>query len=177
MGRARREAAPSSRISRALLGLEAVISDEDGRRAFETDALTAYRRMPLAVVLPRTTEEVSKVLKYCRDQNAIKGGAARRRHLAVRAARCPPRTAIVIGISRMNRVLEVDFDNRTITVETGITNLAITDAVGGRGLLLRARSVEPARLHDRRQHRHELGRRPLPQVRRHDQQRARRHAS
>ena len=54
-----------------LIGAEAVIADEDGRRVFEADALTAYRRMPLAVVLPRTTEDVAKVLKYC-HQNRLK---------------------------------------------------------------------------------------------------------
>ncbi len=55
----------------ALCGADAVISDEDGRRAFETDALTAYRRMPLAIVLPSTTEAVSAVLKYAKA-NGIK---------------------------------------------------------------------------------------------------------
>lgn len=49
----------------ALAGAEAVIADEEGRRTFETDGLTAYRCMPLAVVLPTTTEEVSRILKYC----------------------------------------------------------------------------------------------------------------
>ena len=49
----------------ALIGADGVISDEEGRRAFETDALTDYRQMPLAVVLPRSTEHVSKILKYC----------------------------------------------------------------------------------------------------------------
>ena len=55
----------------ALLGAGAVISDEDGRRAFETDGLTAYRKMPLAVVLARSTEEVSAVLRYC-HANGVK---------------------------------------------------------------------------------------------------------
>ena len=62
-----------------------------GRRAFETDALTAYRRLPLAVVLPRTTEEVAAALRFCREQRRQRR-AARRRHLAVRAARCRRRT-------------------------------------------------------------------------------------
>ena len=90
-----------------------------------------------------------------------------------RAARCRPRTRVVIGVSRMNRVLEIDYVNRVARVEVGITNLGISEAVKARRLLLRARSVEPARLHAGRQHRHELGRRALPQVRRHHQQRAR----
>src|SRR5262245_48542098 len=50
---------------RRLVGTDAVIGDVDGRRAYETDALTAYRRLPLAVVLPASTEEVSRVLAHC----------------------------------------------------------------------------------------------------------------
>ena len=75
----------------ALVGADAVIADEDGRRAFETDALTAYRRMPLAVVLPATTEEVSKVLKYAQGQRH-QGRGARRRHVAVRRRAARART-------------------------------------------------------------------------------------
>ena len=54
-----------------LIGTKAVIGDEDGRRAFETDGLTAYRCKPLAVVLPVSTDEVSRVLAYC-HQHKIK---------------------------------------------------------------------------------------------------------
>src|SRR5262245_41967122 len=56
---------------RRLLGAEAVIADEDGRRAYETDALTAYRALPLAVLLPGSTEEVSRALRYC-HQHGVK---------------------------------------------------------------------------------------------------------
>ncbi len=52
---------------RRLVGARAVIADEDGRRAYETDALTAYRRLPLAVVLPASTEEVARTLRYCHE--------------------------------------------------------------------------------------------------------------
>ena len=148
-----------------------MIADEDGRRAYETDALTAYRRLPLAVVLPASTEEVSRVLRYC-HQHGIKV-VARGAGTSLSGGALPAEDAVVIGVSRMNRVLEVDYVNRIARVEVGITNLGISDAVKARGLLLRARSLEPARLHARRQHRHELGRRALPQVRRDDQQRAR----
>ena len=114
-----------------LIGREAVISDEDGRRVFETDALTAYRRMPLAVVLPRSTEDVAKVLRYC-HQNRLKV-VPRGAGTSLSGGALPAEDAIVIGISRMNRVLNVDFENRTISVETGITNLAITEAVAAEG--------------------------------------------
>jgi len=114
-----------------LIGSEAVIADEDGRRVFEADALTAYRRMPLAVVLPRSTEDVAKVLKYC-HQNRLKV-VPRGAGTSLSGGALPAEDAIVIGISRMNRILNVDFENRTIRVETGITNLAITEAVAAEG--------------------------------------------
>jgi len=114
-----------------LIGADAVISDEEGRRTFEADALIGYRRVPLAVVLPRTTEQVSKVLKYCND-NRIKV-VPRGAGTSLCGGALPAEDAVVIGISRMNRVLDADFVNRTITVETGITNLAVTEAVSAEG--------------------------------------------
>jgi glycolate oxidase len=114
-----------------LIGAEAVISDEEGRRTFETDALTAYRCVPLAVVLPRTTEEVAKVLKYCHQQRlkVVPRGAG----TSLCGGALPAEDAIVVGISRMNRILDIDYVNRMISVETGITNLAITEAVSAEG--------------------------------------------
>jgi glycolate dehydrogenase FAD-linked subunit len=114
-----------------LIGAEAVISDEEGRRTFESDALAAYRRVPLAAVLPRTTEQVSKVLKYCHE-NRIKV-VPRGAGTSLCGGALPAEDAVVVGISRMNRVIHTDFVNRTITVETGITNLAITEAVSAEG--------------------------------------------
>lgn len=112
----------------ALCGADAVISDEDGRRAFETDALTAYRRMPLAIVLPSTTEGVSAVLKYAKA-NGIKV-MPRGAGTSLAGGAVPLEDSIVVGISKMNRVLEIDFHNRFARVEAGITNLAISAAVG-----------------------------------------------
>ena len=114
-----------------LLGADGVISEDDGRRAFEADALTSYRQAPLAVVLPRSTEEVSNVLKYCHQNNVkvVPRGAG----TSLCGGALPSADSIVLGTSRMNRVLETDFVNRTITVECGITNLAITDAVSAEG--------------------------------------------
>ena len=114
-----------------ILAPDAVISDEEGRRAFEADALTAYRRMPLAVVLPRSTEEVSKVLRYC-HQNRVKV-VPRGAGTSLSGGALPAEDAIVVGVSKMKRVLEVDYENRTIQVQAGITNLAISEAVSADG--------------------------------------------
>jgi glycolate oxidase len=114
-----------------LVGREAVIAGEDGRRVFETDALTAYRAMPLAVVLPRSTEEVSKVLRYCNAGRikVVPRGAG----TSLSGGALPSEDAIVLGVSRMNRILEIDYENRVARVEAGITNLAISIAVSARG--------------------------------------------
>ncbi len=116
---------------RRIVNPEAVIADEVGRRAFETDALTAYRRLPLAVVLPGTTEEVSEVLSFC-QRNGIKV-VARGAGTSLCGGALPAEDAVVLGLSRMNKVLEVDTDNRFARVEAGITNLAISEAVARHG--------------------------------------------
>jgi glycolate oxidase len=87
--------------------------------------------LPLAVVLPRTTEEVAKVLKYCHQQRlkVVPRGAG----TSLCGGALPAEDAIVVGISRMNRILDIDYVNRMISVETGITNLAITEAVSAEG--------------------------------------------
>ncbi len=114
-----------------IAGDEAVIADEDGRRTFETDGLTAYRAMPLAVVLPDTTDVVAEVLRYCHREK-IKV-VARGAGTSLCGGALPLEDAVVVGVSRMNKVLEIDYDNRIARVESGITNLAISNAVSEEG--------------------------------------------
>jgi glycolate oxidase len=115
----------------ALVPPEALIVSEDERRAFETDGFTAYRRMPLAVVLPSTTAEVAAILRYCHANGVavVPRGAG----TSLSGGAIPQEDAIVVGIAKMNRVLAVDFANRTARVEAGITNLAISGAVAHAG--------------------------------------------
>ena len=115
----------------SILPDECVISSENERRAYETDALTAYRKLPLAVVLPRTTEGVSEVLKFC-DREGVKV-VPRGAGTSLSGGAIPQEDAIVLGVSKMNRILEVDYSNRIARVQTGVTNLSITDAVAADG--------------------------------------------
>jgi glycolate oxidase len=108
-----------------------LIVDQEGRRTFETDALTAYRCLPLAVVLPSSTEEVSKVLRYC-HQNRIKV-VPRGAGTSLCGGALPLEDAIVLGLSRMTAVLDIDVTNRVARVEAGITNIAISQAAGAFG--------------------------------------------
>jgi glycolate dehydrogenase FAD-linked subunit len=114
-----------------LVAPEALVISDDERRAFETDALTAYRQMPLAVVLPATTQEVSAVLKFCHEHGVkvVPRGAG----TSLSGGAIPQEDAIVLGVSKMNRILETDLANRTVRVQAGVTNLAISQAVSPEG--------------------------------------------
>ncbi len=125
MALARRQAIVSA-LSRAI-GQGTLVSGDSGLRAFETDALTAYRTIPLAAVLPQTTAEVSRILRFC-NENSIKV-VARGAGTSLCGGALPLEDCIVIGLSRMNRVLDVNLGDRTATVEAGITNLGISNAV------------------------------------------------
>src|SRR3954452_15298794 len=114
-----------------LVAPQALIVSEDERRAFETDALTAYRKMPLAVVLPSTTEEVSQVLRFCRDRGVKV--VARGAGTSLCGGAIAQEDAIILGVSKMNRVLDMDFENRAARVQAGVTNLAISQAVIAEG--------------------------------------------
>jgi glycolate oxidase len=109
----------------------ALITDVEGRRLFETDALTAYRCLPLAVVLPQSTEEVSAILRFCHTNRVkvVPRGAG----TSLSGGALPLEDAIVLCLSRMNKVLEIDLTNRFARVEAGITNSSITDAVAEQG--------------------------------------------
>lgn len=108
-----------------------LILDEEGRRTFETDALTAYRCLPLAVVLPGSTEEVSRILRFCHENHVkvVPRGAG----TSLAGGALPLEDSIVVCLSRMTKVLAVDTLSRTARVEAGITNLDITRAVAAQG--------------------------------------------
>ena len=128
-------------------------------------ASMGHRAVPLAVVLPRTTEEVQAAVRTCHDHRAP--FVARGAGTGLSGGAVPVAEGIVIGLARMNGILEIDVPNRRVRVQPGVTNLDVTRAVAAPRALLRARPLEPAGVHDRRQRRRELRRRPLPEVRLH----------
>src|SRR5690606_19898855 len=95
---------------RALVPGEGVIAEPRELRAYETDGLTAYRQVPLAVVLPSTTEEVAAVLRYCRDEKVkvVPRGAG----TSLSGGALPLADGIVLGLGKFNRILEIDVANR-----------------------------------------------------------------
>ena len=104
-----------------------VLSHGDEVKPYETDALAAYKQTPLVVVLPENTKEVSKILKFCNDENIkiIPRGAG----TGLSGGALPLQDAIMLGLGKFNKILEIDFDNKCVVAQPGVTNLSITHAV------------------------------------------------
>ena len=116
---------------RAIVPGEGVIADDAMLRAFECDGLMAYRQLPLIVVLPETTAQVSEILKYC-HANGVKI-VPRGAGTGLSGGALPLADAITLGLSKFNRVLDIDYANRCAVVQPGVTNLGITKAVEADG--------------------------------------------
>lgn len=116
---------------RAIVPGEGVISDPGEMRPYETDGLTAYRQMPFIVVLPSTVEQVSRILRYCYDNDVkvVPRGAG----TSLSGGALPLADGVLISMMKFNRVLEIDFANRAAIVQPGVTNLGITRAVEHKG--------------------------------------------
>jgi glycolate oxidase len=118
------------RIAAALSAIvpgEGVIAGEREMRPYESDGLTAYRQLPMLVVLPETTEQVSRVLKYCHAEGikVVPRGAG----TSLSGGALPLADGVLLGMAKFNRIREIDYDNRVVVVEPGVTNLAVSQAV------------------------------------------------
>ena len=116
---------------RAVLPHDAVIDDPNETRAYECDGLTAYRCPPLAAVLPSSTAEVSAVLRICHAEGVpvVPRGSG----TSLAGGALPTADSVILGVARLRDVLEVDYDNRFIRVQSGRTNLSVTGAVEADG--------------------------------------------
>ncbi len=115
----------------AELPTEALISDEAERRAYECDALTAYRCLPMAVVLPDSTEQVAAIMKICHAEGVpvVPRGSG----TSLAGGALPTEDSVILGVARLRDVLDVSYADRVIRVQSGITNLAVTGEVEGDG--------------------------------------------
>ncbi|QZP07605.1 FAD-linked oxidase C-terminal domain-containing protein [Caenibius sp. WL] len=116
---------------RAIVPGEGVIADEESLRPYESDGLTAYRQPPMVVVLPETTEQVSRILAWC-HANKVKV-VPRGAGTSLSGGALPLADAVLLGLGKFKRVLEIDYHDRLAIVQPGVTNLAITRAVEERG--------------------------------------------
>ena len=116
---------------REIVPEECVIDDDASLRVYETDALTAYRQVPMLVVLPETTAQVAAVLKLCSRLNikVVPRGAG----TSLSGGALPLADGIVLGLGKFNKILDIDFANRCVVAQSGVTNLAITEAVKHKG--------------------------------------------
>jgi len=126
--------ARKAEIVRALTRIvpgEGVVSEPDALVPFESDGLSAYRQTPLAVVLPETTAQVSEILKWC-GANGVKV-VPRGAGTSLSGGALPLADGVVLGMAKFNRILEVDYANRCVVVQPGVTNLGVTQAVEADG--------------------------------------------
>ena len=110
---------------------EGVIDSEQAMRPYESDGLTAYRALPMVVVLPETTDQVSAVLSYCYREGikVVPRGAG----TSLSGGALPLGDGVLLGMAKFNRIRAIDFDNRVAVVEPGVTNLAVSQAVESAG--------------------------------------------
>ncbi|CAO3375805.1 FAD-linked oxidase C-terminal domain-containing protein [Azospirillum argentinense] len=112
---------------RAIVPGEGVIADESELRAYECDGLTAYRQLPMVVVLPSTVEQVSRVLRTCKEMGVkvVPRGAG----TSLSGGALPLADGVLLGMGKFNRILDIDFANRCVVTQPGVTNLGISTAV------------------------------------------------
>ncbi len=125
-----RKAAIVARLQKVLPG-SAVIHDPVETRAYECDGLSAYRCPPLCAVLPRSTAEVAAVLKICHEERVpvVPRGSG----TSLAGGALPTADCVILGVGRLTAVLETDYPNRVIRVQSGRTNLSVTGAVETEG--------------------------------------------
>ncbi len=116
---------------RAIVPGEGVIDSAAEMLPYESDGLTAYRQPPMVVVLPDTTEQVSRVLRYCHENNikVVPRGAG----TSLSGGALPLADGVLLGMGKFKRIRDIDFENRTVITEPGVTNLAISQAVAHEG--------------------------------------------
>src|SRR5213080_5133733 len=116
---------------RRIVPGEGVILSEPERRAYESDGLTAYHQPPLVVVLPSSVAEVAAVLRYCKaeDIKVVPRGAG----TSLSGGALPLADGVLLCMAKFNRILDIDYDNRCVVAQPGVTNLGITHAVEGAG--------------------------------------------
>ncbi len=108
-----------------------VLDDDSSMKAYDTDGLSAYRQMPLVVVLPETTAQVSAVLKWCRDEGVkvVPRGAG----TSLSGGAIPLADGVLLGLGKFNQIIDIDYENRCVVTQPGVTNLGITHAVQDEG--------------------------------------------
>ena len=116
---------------RGVVGNGGLIAERDQLRTYECDGLTNFRVTPEAVVLPCSATEVQGVVRICARERIP--FVARGSGTGLSGGALPVEGGIVIGLARMNRILDVDIANQRVVVEPGVFNLQVTQRVAPHG--------------------------------------------
>jgi glycolate oxidase len=110
-----------------IINPEYVLDHQDELKPYETDGLSAYKKKPLIVVFPENTQEVSEILKYCNEERikVVPRGAG----TGLSGGALPLEDCILMCLGKFNKILEIDYKNRFVVAQPGVTNLSITQAV------------------------------------------------
>ena len=116
---------------RAIVPGEGIIATPVEMRAYESDGLSAYRQMPMVVALPETVDQVAAIMKYAYEHGikVVPRGAG----TSLSGGALPLADGILLGLGKFNRILDIDYDNRCVVAQPGVTNLGITQAVEHKG--------------------------------------------
>lgn len=114
-----------------ILGKKNVLQERCELVPYECDGLTAYRQLPIAVVLPETIEQIQAVMRFCQEYKVpvVSRGAG----TSLSGGALPCEDGIVLSLAKFNRILDIDLKNRTARVEPGVRNLSISQAVEADG--------------------------------------------
>ncbi len=115
----------------SIVGAKRVVRTREDLIAYECDGLTSYRQQPEIVVLPKTTEEVSEIVKIC-DRNSI-SFVARGSGTGLSGGALPVENSVLIVTALMKKIIEVDLENQRVVVQPGVINNWVTQAVTGAG--------------------------------------------
>lgn len=115
----------------AILGPEGVISGHEQLRTYDHDSLASYQVVPRLVVLPEDAGQVQRVVRLCYEEGIP--FVARGSGTGLSGGALPVKEGVLIVLSRMRKILEVDIPNRSVVVEPGVINLWVTEAVADGG--------------------------------------------
>ena len=126
-----------SRRDDIIAGLKSVLPDEcvldslTSMRAYDADGLSSYRQTPLAVVLPTNVEQIASVMRWCKHNEVkiVPRGAG----TSLSGGATPLADGILLSLGKFNEILDIDYENRCVVTQPGVTNLGITHAVEDAG--------------------------------------------
>ena len=115
-----------------LLPKELIIADEELLRAYECDALSAYRQLPSYVVMPESVDQVQAIMRLCHQENVPV--VARGAGTGLSGGAMPVEDGLLLSLAKFNQIVHLDPDQRIATVQPGVRNISVSEAVEKYGL-------------------------------------------